>query len=75
MTTTAYQQSDYKTNVDQTDRHLHVTSGDKTIKVSEQSDKQLMILTALDEILIEAKKTNMYLAEISGFEIKNREVL
>lgn len=75
MTTSAYQQSDYKTNVDQTDRHLHVTSGTKNIKVEEQSLNQFNIKVLLEELLIEQKKTNAYLSEMTGIEIKNIEVV
>jgi hypothetical protein len=75
MTTSAYQQSDYKSNIDQTDRHLHVTSGSKELEVKEQSLNNFQIKVLIEELLIEQKKTNMYLSEMIGNKIKNIEVM
>jgi len=74
MTTSAYQPSDYKTNIDQTDRHLHVTSGDKSIKVEEQSLDTYEIKDLLHNMLIEQRITNKYLAEFMGDNISKEDI-
>jgi hypothetical protein len=70
MATSAYQQSDYKTNVDQTDRHLHVTSGDKTLKTEEQSLDNYSRNNTLDEILKQLVIMNKHLSIITDVDIK-----
>ena len=69
MTTSAFQQSDYKANIDQTDRHLHVTSGSKELEVKEQSFTNKKISIVLSEILVQMKITNKYLAEMMECDI------
>lgn len=73
MATGAYQQSDYKTNVDQTDRHLHVTSGDKTLTTKDASGDVFETKILLSEILKEIKLTNRYLSEFLGDEFRENE--
>jgi hypothetical protein len=70
MTTSAFQQSDYKSNIDQTDRHLHVTSGSKNIKVEEQSLNGYSMNNTLNCILDELKKMNKHLSLITDIEFK-----
>lgn len=73
MTTSRFQQSDYKSNVDQTDGHLHVSSGSLDIKVKEQSDDLIQLRVATEEILKEIKLTNKYLAEFLGDKFSEEE--
>ena len=70
MTTTSFQQSDYKSNVDQTDRHLHVTSGDKALKTEDDRRELFQTTILLSQILEELKLQNQYLEEILGDKIE-----
>jgi len=74
MTTSAYRQSDYNTNIDQTDRHLHVTSGSETLKTEEQSLINNDIKELLQLLLIEQKITNAHLSEMTGNIIDEKEI-
>jgi hypothetical protein len=74
MTTSPYQQSDYKTNVDQTDRHLHVTNGSEILKTEEQSNNTFEIKDLLYNILLEQRLTNKYLSEFLEDSFKENEL-
>jgi hypothetical protein len=66
MTTGPYQQSDYKTNIDQTDRRLHVTAGGEPLKTEEQNLDASRSMGLLADILEEIKLSNEYLKIIAG---------
>ena len=66
MATGPYQQSDYKTNVDQTDRHLHVTNGTIPLVVKEKSLDNSRSMKILEHVLEELQLSNKYLKIIAG---------
>ena len=75
MATSRFQQSDYKSNIDQTDGHLHVGSGSETLKTAEQNDYNFRTLVLLENILLELKIMRTYLELVTDEKINEQDTL
>ena len=73
MATTKFKQSDYESNVNQTDGRLHISSGGETLQTTEQSLNPFESKIVLSEILIEMRILNKYMAMIVGDTITENQ--